>query len=80
MRPGQRNPLMTRGGAGIIEFGREVRSELRKVIWPTRKELTNLTLVVSALAIALGVFLGSIDYLFQELFRLVLQAFGAGGL
>lgn len=73
-----RLPIGTRG-QGLANFVRELRSELRKVIWPTRKEATNLTAVVVALSAAVGAFLGLIDYVFQEFFRFLLRATGAGG-
>ena len=36
--------------------------ELRKVVWPTRQETANLTVVVLVVAIAVGIFLGAIDF------------------
>ena len=36
--------------------------ELRKVVWPSREETTNLTVVVLVVAIAVGIFLGVIDF------------------
>ena len=41
-------PARTRGGliARLSRFLREVVAELRKVIWPTRKELVTYTVVV----------------------------------
>ncbi|MFN8524367.1 MAG: preprotein translocase subunit SecE [Chloroflexota bacterium] len=67
------------GGQGLLEFVRELRAEIRKVIWPTRKEAINMTVVVIAMSAALGAFLGGVDYLFQELFRLLLQSAGVAG-
>ena len=66
-------------GQGLANLVRELRSEVRKVIWPTRKEVINLTGVVVGLSAALGAFLGGIDFIFQEFFRFVLRATGAGG-
>ena len=66
-------------GQGIREFFRELRSELRKVVWPSRREVANLTAVVVALSAAIGVFLGAIDYVFQEFFRFLLRVTGAAG-
>lgn len=70
---------MGKRSQGFTNFVRELRSEIRKVIWPTRKEATNLTGVVIALATGVGVFLGSIDFIFAEFFRFLLRATGAGG-
>ena len=36
--------------------------ELRRVVWPSRQETANLTVVVLVVAIAVGVFLGAIDF------------------
>ena len=36
--------------------------ELRKVVWPSREETTNLTVVVLVVSIAVGIFLGVIDF------------------
>jgi preprotein translocase subunit SecE len=62
-----------------VGFFRDVRSELRKVVWPTRRETLNLTAVVLALSAVVGAFLGAVDYVFQEVFRLLLSLTGGGG-
>ena len=36
--------------------------ELRKVVWPSRHETANLTVVVLVVSIAIGIFLGAIDF------------------
>jgi preprotein translocase subunit SecE len=78
--PATRAPLPALGGAGAgrrgrgnpIDFIRDVRSELRKVAWPSQRETINLTVVVIALSVAVGLFLGGVDFVFQELFRFLL--------
>jgi preprotein translocase subunit SecE len=70
-----------RGGRGNpINFIRDVRSELRKVAWPNQRETINLTAVVIAFSVAVGLLLGGIDFLFQELFRFLLGIQGGGGI
>jgi preprotein translocase subunit SecE len=76
---GGRRFTMGKRGQGLANLLRELRAELRKVVWPTRRETMNLTAVVVALSAALGAFLGAIDYIFQEFFRLLLQVTGAAG-
>jgi preprotein translocase subunit SecE len=61
-----------------LTFVRETRAELRKVVWPTPRETWNLTVVVLALSIIVGMFLGAFDFLFQELFRWLLSLTGGG--
>ncbi len=56
---------------GARRYLRETRSELDKVVWPTRTEATNLTIVVIAVTLAMAVFLGFMDYFFQQLLQLL---------
>lgn len=46
-----------------INFLKEVREELDKVVWPTREQTIRYTILVVIVAIAVGVSLGSLDYL-----------------
>lgn len=46
-------------------------SELKKVTWPDKETTKNLTLVVIAISVALGILLGGIDWVMQELFALI---------
>ncbi len=47
-----------------VRYLREVWAELRRVDWPSRKELTGSTLVVLVVLLALALYLGAWDYLF----------------
>lgn len=49
----------------LTTYLKEVRIELKKVTWPTREETTRYTLVVIVVSIALAVFLGGLDVVFQ---------------
>lgn len=66
-------PVITERGKGITQFLTEVRSELRKVVWPTRREAAKLTGMVVAISVAIGVLLGIIDFAFAELFRVLVR-------
>jgi preprotein translocase subunit SecE len=66
-------PDLGRRGRGIGEFIGDVRSELRKVIWPTPEQASRLTALVIALSVAMGLLLGAIDFVFAELFRAVVR-------
>jgi preprotein translocase subunit SecE len=59
---------------GIRKFYRETIAELRKVSWPTRSEAINLTRVVLIVIFVMSAFLGLLDYLFTQLFGLILGA------
>ena len=56
----------------VVHYFRETRAELRKVVWPTREEAINLTVVVVVTIIAMSAFFGVIDYLLTGLFRFLL--------
>ena len=44
----------------------EVISELKKVVWLTRREIVYLTIVVLIVSVAFGIFLGALDYGFTN--------------
>jgi preprotein translocase subunit SecE len=56
----------------LQRFYRDIKSELRKVVWPTREQATNLTVIVCIVSAAVGVFLGGVDLAFGELFKVLL--------
>ena len=56
----------------IQRYFRETIGELRKVNWPTRKEATNLTIVVLIVTVSMSAFLGFLDFLFTRFFALIL--------
>ena len=62
--------------ARIGRFVREVVAELRKVIWPTRKELLTYTAVVLTFVAAMTALILILDYGFA---KGVLWVFGNGG-
>ena len=62
----------------IVRTFREVRSEMKKVVWPTREETIRLTIVVIAISVVISVILFAADTVFQYLI-LQLQRLVAGG-
>jgi preprotein translocase subunit SecE len=61
----------------IVRTFREVRSEMKKVVWPTREETIRLTIVVIAISVVISVILFAADSVFQILI-LQLQRLVAG--
>ncbi len=55
-----------------MEFLREVRVELKKVTWPSRKQTAGSTVVVIILVFILGAFLGLVDISLSKLVQIVL--------
>ncbi len=62
----------------IRRFVAEAISELRKVSWPTVAQTRNLTVLVFAVSLAVGVFVAVADAIFVTA-RNFLVTFGAGG-
>ena len=46
---------------------KEVRNELAKVAWPTKGQVIQYTIVVIAISLAVAVFLGVLDLVFEWL-------------
>ena len=53
-------------------FFREVKVELKKVVWPSRKQTTGTTVVVVIFVFVVAVFLGIFDYSLSKLVQVVL--------
>ena len=49
-------------GKATLEFSRESYRELQKVVWPTRKETLQMTLVVFVIVIVIALFLWIVDW------------------
>jgi len=55
-----------------VQFLREVKVELKKVAWPTRKQTMGSTAVVLILVMIISLFLGLVDIGLSSLLQLVL--------
>jgi preprotein translocase subunit SecE len=52
----------------VVRTVRETRSELRKVVWPTREETIRLTVVVIIISLIIGLILFTADTIFLFLY------------
>ena len=57
--------------ARIRRYFSESYSELKKVTWPTRDQVRNLTVLVFVISGFFGVYLGFLDYLWSAVLRLI---------
>jgi preprotein translocase subunit SecE len=55
------------------EFVRQVQSEMRKVVWPTRQETVTTSIFVALMMVLLAVFFLGIDSLFGTVVRWLLS-------
>jgi preprotein translocase subunit SecE len=72
---------MREAAGGRIERARlflsEVRNELRRVTWPSRKEVYATTVVVILTSLFFGLFLFALDFGVNSLIQWVFRQFGA---
>ena len=65
----RRQPNQRRSGedrVGVVQFSREVRSELRKVAWPSRSETKNYTVVVILTIVVVTALVAVLDWVFSN--------------
>lgn len=55
--------LTTASGKNLLSFMKNARTEVRKMVWPTRLETMQTTLMVIVIVILLAIFLGFVDWL-----------------
>ena len=59
----------------ITDYVKDVRVEMSKVTWPTRRELRESTLVVIVMVFVISIFIGVVDralsYAFEALIRML---------
>ena len=53
---------------GILKFFKETKAELKKVSWPTKKQLAHNTLIILGFIIITAVILTGLDFGFNRLF------------
>ncbi|MCO6439843.1 MAG: preprotein translocase subunit SecE [Nitrococcus mobilis] len=68
--------MTTRTGREVWAFARDSRQELRKVVWPTKQESLQSTLVVLIVVVLVGVFLWLLDTFFLWAIQLLLHPGG----
>jgi preprotein translocase subunit SecE len=57
----------------VLIFLQEVRNELKKTSWPSRKEVIGATTVVIVTTLVMGLFLGVIDLILSRAVEFLLQ-------
>ncbi len=57
--------------ARIRRYFQESYSELKKVTWPTREQVRNLTALVFVISAAFGVYIGFFDFLWSRVLQLI---------
>ncbi len=56
----------------LMNYFKDVRSEMRHVSWPTRSQAITYTVVVLGISLATALYLGAWDYVFSALIQKVI--------
>jgi preprotein translocase subunit SecE len=59
-------------GGSPIQFLKEVKTELKKVSWPSKNEVIKMTLIVLGVSVAVSLFISSLDFIFTKLTELII--------
>ena len=62
MAEAKKKNWFARAWGAICRYFRELRSELKKVVWPTPKQVLKNTLIVLACVLIVGVFVWLFDF------------------
>ena len=56
----------------MMNYFKDVRSEMRHVSWPTRRQTITFTGVVIAVSLATAAYLGLLDFVFQTIIKKII--------
>lgn len=59
-----------------LQFAQQVRAEISKVVWPTRREVMLTTLMVFLMATLAAIFFFIVDFVIRQGLQLLLGAVG----
>lgn len=57
----------------VVAFFREVYGEFKRVSWPSRVEVIGLTTLVILIVVALSIYVGLWDFIFQRIIAFLLR-------
>jgi len=56
-----------------VKFLKQVETELKKVVWPTKKEAGKMTAVVISVSLVVGSFIGFLDFAFTKVMQSIIK-------
>ena len=63
----------------LVQFFREYKSEIKKVVWPGPKSVVKNTVIVLVMCLIVGAFIWLLDFGLGKLLELILHPFYRGG-
>lgn len=64
--------FLVRAWRAVVRFFRDTKGEMKKVVWPSKKQVWNNFWVVIAFVVFCAVLIGLLDLGFTQLFRLII--------
>lgn len=58
---------------GIINFIKGVKAEVKRITWPSTKDAKKALIAVILFTLVYAILVGGLDYIFQNLFGLILK-------
>ena len=58
---------------GIVKYFKGVKSEFKKVTWPSFKQILNNTGMVIAFVVVIGLFIFVLDYAFSNVLKMIIK-------
>ena len=72
----EKSAVRTSPFTALAEYVKDVRVEMSKVSWPSRKELQESTLVVIVMVIVVSIFIGIVDRVLSLAFEALIRMLG----
>ena len=58
---------------GIVKFFKDLKAEVKRITWPSKKDIQKATIAVFSFSFLFVIFVGLLDYGFNNLFRLIFK-------
>ncbi|MGG7079640.1 preprotein translocase subunit SecE [Clostridium sardiniense] len=58
---------------GVFKFFKDVKAEFKRITWPSKNETKKALIAVFGFAVVYIILVGGFDYIFQNLFEVVLK-------
>ena len=67
-----KSPAPKKQKKSVVKYFKDARSEFKKVVWPSRKQVINNTIVVLVSMVVSGLAIWGVDTIFMFLIKLML--------
>lgn len=57
----------------VSKFFKDLKSEFKKIVWPSRQQTINNTLIVLATMVVIGLFIGGVDLGLGRILKLLID-------